>query len=278
MSIPAVCPARNITGSTAVTPERTAENLYHVLVCDDDEAYRHATVRMLNLFTLTAERSSFRTFQAASAEEALGIISCNQVDCVLLDYLMPGSSGLSSMETMLERHPGLCIILVTGAGNESLAVEAMKKGAMDYLVKDGITIERLERALISAICKSEMQRTINQQQQALIQAERQRVMLQSLAAACHHIAQPVTVLRTYIVMLKRTEQSPEARQMLVESFKAIETLVDILWRLQHVSEYRTEKYIDTELTYRDAINNEILRLPELNSTKKEAINEDIASG
>lgn len=239
----------------------SSELVYKILLCDDDESYRRSTLRMLNLFSLSSEHAYFKTFEAANAEEAFRIIDGNEIDCVLLDYLMPGRSGISVLEEILKTYPSMCVIMVTGAGSEPLAVETMKAGAMDYLVKDGITIERLEKAIVGAITRVRMMKRIEEQNEALMHAERQRVMLQSLATACHHIAQPVTVLRTYIVMLKRQENSPEAQRMLTEAFKAIETLVDVLWKLKHVSEYRTEKYIERDPGYDDAIHNEILSLP-----------------
>ncbi len=84
--------------------------------------------------------------------------------------------------------------------------------------------------------------TIQNQHEELVQAEQQRVMLESLGAACHHLGQPATVICSYLQMLKREQLSESTQNRLdhcLESAKAIE---GILRRLQQANEYRTEPY------------------------------------
>jgi signal transduction histidine kinase len=83
------------------------------------------------------------------------------------------------------------------------------------------------------------------QKQELLAAERQRVMIQSLGAACHHLGQPVTIITGYLEMMRRKEQSPEMREMIDNCVKAAESLGEILDRLRRVSEYRTVPYLPT---------------------------------
>jgi len=84
-----------------------------------------------------------------------------------------------------------------------------------------------------------MQETIKAQAQEIIEAERQRVMIQSLGAACHHIGQPATVLRAYLDMLKRDAPQAADQEKLTECVHAAEAIAEILDKLRKVSTYRT---------------------------------------
>lgn len=88
-----------------------------------------------------------------------------------------------------------------------------------------------------------MQATIRVQAEEILDAERHRVMIQSLAAACHHIGQPATVLRAYLDMLQ--DAGPDAaldREKINECRRAAEVIAGVLGKLRQVSEYRTVPY------------------------------------
>jgi signal transduction histidine kinase len=85
--------------------------------------------------------------------------------------------------------------------------------------------------------------TIQAQSDELIAAERQRVMIESLGAACHHIGQPATVLRMYLTMLKETEDMDAFRGNVDTCLDSIESISDILEQLRRVTEYRTVPYV-----------------------------------
>ncbi|HSW14722.1 MAG TPA: diguanylate cyclase [Solimonas sp.] len=95
-------------------------------------------------------------------------------DCLLLDYRMPGLDGLASLREIeaaaLEQLPA--IIMLTGMGDEGIAVEAMKRGATDYLRKDDINPELLQHTIRSAI-----ERTALKRQLAAYQSQMERMAL-----------------------------------------------------------------------------------------------------
>ena len=85
-------------------------------------------------------------------------------------------------------------------------------------------------------------------------------MIQSMGTACHHISQPLTVLRSYIVMLKRREEDPQNKVMLTEAFKACEELCDIMWKIGRISSYHTEAYLDPDPDHPDTGDGDIIQL------------------
>jgi len=211
-----------------------------LLIVDDDPSFRASTRNRLRRL----ERSANVTIlEASSGSEAMGLVAEHEVDCALLDYKMPGGDGLDWLEKLVAVERGIAVVMVTGAGSEEVAVKAMKAGATDYLVKGAISQDSLYRAIGNAMAKLEMFRTIKAQEQELLDAERQRVMLQSLGAACHHLGQPLTVINTYLAMMREKETSADMQQMIQACTKAAEGVSDVMNRLRHVSTYRTEPYL-----------------------------------
>jgi phosphoglycerate-specific signal transduction histidine kinase len=87
-----------------------------------------------------------------------------------------------------------------------------------------------------------MKAALETQHQELLEAERQRVMIQSLGAACHHIGQPMTVLRAQLYFLRQQVDTPERRAQVAECEQAVNEMADILDNLRNVSAYRTMPY------------------------------------
>lgn len=73
--------------------------------------------------------------EASCGAECMQIISNSDFDLVILDYSLPDQNGIEVLESIRNLKPELPILMVTGQGNERLAVQAMKKGANDYFIK-----------------------------------------------------------------------------------------------------------------------------------------------
>lgn len=92
-------------------------------------------------------------------ELALQRVLTNPPDCVLLDYGLPDMTGLEWLD---RARPGCAVVMLTGLGDEAVAVAAMKAGAQDYLVKGQLSAEALCRALDGAVERFELQRRLAQ--------------------------------------------------------------------------------------------------------------------
>lgn len=102
------------------------EQVIHVV--DDDEALRDSLVWML-------ESNGYRVRPFASAEDFLAVCDGRMTGCLLLDVRMPGISGLEMFELLRGRDCGLPVIFITGHGDVPMAVEALKRGAEDFIEK-----------------------------------------------------------------------------------------------------------------------------------------------
>jgi len=92
-----------------------------------------------------------RVYHASTAEEALGFLEQEPCDAALIDYQLPGMDGLRLAQRLREHSPDMRIIVVTGIGDEHVAVEAMKLGVADYVPKDQLLTSGIVRSLQAAL-------------------------------------------------------------------------------------------------------------------------------
>ncbi len=211
-----------------------------ILLVDDDANIRRSLGRMLWLKTIP---ESTRVFEAATGSEAFELLAAHEIDCVLLDHKMPGEPGVDWIGRFLALRPDLAIIVVTGAGDEPTAVRAMQAGAIDYIVKGTLTANALMRAITNALERIALKRAVAAQREQLLEAERQRVMVESLGAVCHHMGQPVTVLSAYLDIMHRQDHGPEMGGMVEQCREAVDRVSELLARLKSATFYGTEAYL-----------------------------------
>lgn len=126
-----------------------------VLVVDDDPDHRALTLRRLRGVGIEARAAS-------TGEQALAILS--GVDLVLLDHHLPGASGLEVL-ARLTGDEGPSVVMVTGAGSEELVAEAMRAGALDYVVKGPQYLASLPAVVERAWRHHELARRANRLQE-----------------------------------------------------------------------------------------------------------------
>ena len=101
---------------------------YSILIVDDEPLIRESLYEILRI-------DGFRAMMAPNAEEALKEIANKSADIVLTDMKLPNMGGLDLIDKIKEISPETEVILITGYGSIETAVEAMKKGAYDYVTK-----------------------------------------------------------------------------------------------------------------------------------------------
>jgi carbon storage regulator CsrA len=120
-----------------------------ILVVDDSPEDRESYRRMI----YSGGGEEFVVTETESGEEALQWCQSEVPDCILLDYRLPDLSGLEFLAELSGRSGQLPapVVMLTGHGDEAIAVQAMKSGASDYLVKRTVTADRLRGAVQSAM-------------------------------------------------------------------------------------------------------------------------------
>lgn len=99
-----------------------------VLIVDDEEKIRKVLTRLL-------EDEDYRVKSVENGQKAIAILLSYKPDIILMDQNMPGINGIDTLVTIKEKYPSITVIIITAHGEVSLAVDAIKKGAYDYLEK-----------------------------------------------------------------------------------------------------------------------------------------------
>ena len=138
----------NATGTTPPTPS----GITRVLIVDDEISTRKLLVAMLR-------EAGVRCKTAACADEGLNVLETESVDAVLSDLQMPGVSGMQFLAQVRPRYSHLAFLMITGVDDIQVGVEAMKRGADDYLVKP-LQIEVVMASLERALEKKRLQKEV----------------------------------------------------------------------------------------------------------------------
>jgi signal transduction histidine kinase/FixJ family two-component response regulator len=117
-----------------------------ILIIDDDLVDRAAIRRALRSSELIAE-----LHEAEDGAMAMTLLARQSFDCIVLDYRLPGMDGLSMLRSMRTAGVFAPVIILTGQGDEALAVELMKAGASDYLSKARVSPETLVSSVRHAL-------------------------------------------------------------------------------------------------------------------------------
>ncbi|MGH7804103.1 MAG: response regulator, partial [Candidatus Binatia bacterium] len=99
-----------------------------ILVADDEESIRFVLSRAL-------QADGHRVAEFAGGQAALAALATESFDLAIVDIRMPDLSGLDLLTRTRESHPDLPIVIVTAESTMANAIEAMKRGAFDYVVK-----------------------------------------------------------------------------------------------------------------------------------------------
>ena len=151
------------------SPAHSATN-QDILIIDDNIDDVELCHRMLcgaglnQLYANTAS-TTFTLRHATSGEQGLREINTRLPHCVLLDYFLPGNNGLAVLADIHQQHPQLPVIVLTGQGNEKLAVELLKAGAQDYIAKADIIHRDLRHIVLGAIQQQGASRRVQQKAQ-----------------------------------------------------------------------------------------------------------------
>ncbi len=103
-------------------------NPIRLLLVDDEEVFLSAAKTLL-------ERKGLEVATALGGTEALQVLDGREMDVVVLDVRMPGMDGVETLRKIKQRHPAVEVIMLTGHATVDSAVEGLKLGAFDYIMK-----------------------------------------------------------------------------------------------------------------------------------------------
>ncbi len=227
-----------------------------ILVVDDERL-------ILDLAVMLLTARGYEVITAESGDECLQAAERESPPLVLLDYMMPGMDGMTTLRELRQRFPDTYVIMLTGKGNEQIAVEVMKAGAADYVLKpfsnqdlidrieNVLRIRRIEihnrelrlerERLLSEIesWNSELERRVTEKtlelEQAhaeILQAEKLATLGHLAAGMAHEIRNPLNAISLFTQMLKPAlADDPERTGYLDRLLGEVDRIDNILIKL-----------------------------------------------
>jgi signal transduction histidine kinase len=226
-----------------------------ILVVDDEKLN-------LDLISILLRNRGFRALVASSAMEALSIIEAESPEVAIVDYMMPGMDGFSALKEIKRRFPDTYVIMFTGKGSEEIAVELMKAGASDYILKPFVNkdlIERVQKVLQirrvelknrELLCEREnllreiegwnrelearvQEKTIElkRAQAEIVQSEKLSTLGFFSAGMAHEIRNPLNSISLFVQLIRSGLDDPEKIDYTEKIMKEISRIDGILRKL-----------------------------------------------
>ncbi len=129
------------------------QKIRNILIIDDNPTDRALYKEYLKNFD---DEGQYTYHEATNAKAGFKLYTKIKPDCIILDYSLPDKNGLDLLREMAAIDPVLPAIMLTGNGNESVAAETIKIGAQNYISKNVLTPEALNRAIKNTIDRSNL--------------------------------------------------------------------------------------------------------------------------
>jgi len=192
-----------------MTSSMNGRDVRLILLVDDDDSFRMAIRQVLS------STGKYKVKTCDSGETAIEMLKGERFDIVILDYKMVGMSGLNVLQWMHEQKIETPVVMMTAAGSEMVAVEAMKLGAYDYVRKEHVEIDHIE-ILIAGVYERFLFRKEKERREA-IEREREKslVAVETFHSTLASIAQIVNNSLS-MVSLNIQEHETELRPCVTE--------------------------------------------------------------
>jgi DNA-binding NtrC family response regulator len=205
-----------------------------VLIVDDDIAYAKLVQQNLQKFT----GKKFNILWKQNAEAALEELQRKKsVDIILMEYFLPGKNGLDLVKEVREGSIETPIIFLTATKDYRVAIEAMKIGVEEYLLKEEASETFLPRTILNVLDRVQLRKQIAEAERNRIFAERRTEAIRELIVAiCHEFNNPLTAIKLTADAMARQNLQEKQKQMVAEISADIQTIEGKIKKLQNVGQ------------------------------------------
>jgi signal transduction histidine kinase len=213
------------------------EKALQILLVEDNAG----DARLLREMFSTEKPGSFELTHCLRMSEAMIHLAKGDVDIILTDLGLPDAHGLEAVRRAHEVAPNVPVIVLTGLDDESLAAEAMKEGAQDYLIKGQIENRALPRALRHAIERHRMQTEADEIKKMQLQLKDD-----FLSHVSHELRSPLTAIYQFGTILAdglAGETKPEQQEYLQIILRSVRQLQSMIDDLLEATRAQTGKFV-----------------------------------
>ena len=206
------------------------ENTITLLLIDDEAEYVNVAHQLMRPF----QNKTFELIWGRDAQQARQLLKTNpKIDLVLMNYYLSGKNGLELTQEMFRENIAVPIILITAKRDFRLAVDALKYGVEDYLVKEEIVDTLLPRTILNVLERSHLKKRINETaKDEIITQQRAEAIQELIVTMCHEFNNPLAAIKISTDILSRQKISEEDKQLLSTLDKNISILEDQIIKLR----------------------------------------------
>jgi signal transduction histidine kinase len=226
-----------------------------LLVIDDERV-------ILDLTSIILRNRGYQVLTASDATAGLALVEESRPELVLLDYMMPGMDGLTVLRQIRSAYPDTYVIMFTGKGSEEIAVELMKAGASDYILKpfnnqnladriEGVLrvreVELHNRELLTERERlmgeiegwnRELEARVQEKSEALQRAQVEIVQSEKLATLgylaagmAHEIRNPLNSISLFVQLIRSGLEEHEQKEYIEKILNEVDRIDGILRKL-----------------------------------------------
>ena len=208
-----------------------------ILLVEDNKDF----AKLVQVYLQRADRERFEVvWRENYADTMKELASGGQFDVILMDYFLPGKNGLEITRELLEKKIAVPVVFLTVNKDFELAVDVMKLGVADYLVKEEIATPALPKAVIGVI---EKYRLRDQLVQLELGQERLRAIHETLRGVMVDFEAPLGEMKALATDFKEHHTTDAIRNYVKIIDENVQRIIEKLNRLKSLKEYKTIKYI-----------------------------------
>jgi len=210
----------------------------HLLFIDDDTSYMAVAQHLLSKY----QGRTFEILWKQNGQEGMAVLERNPgIELVLMDYYLPDVNGLEVTRQIREKKLDIPIIFLTSNRDFRLAIEGMKYGVEDYLVKDEAVDSVLPRTIVNILERVKLKKRIAEQIKTdLIARKRTDAIREVVVTVCHEFNNPLAAIKISADILLRQELSPEERAQVEDLDLNIGMMEKEISRLREIDFERPE--------------------------------------
>jgi FixJ family two-component response regulator len=204
-----------------------------ILLVDDDVNF----VKIIQHHLQKFQEQEFTTIWKQTVEDALAEVNAKTpLDVIITDYQLPGATGLDFCLQLNQLNCQIPIIFITSTRDFKLAIEAMKLGVEDFLVKDDLTESLLPKTILNVLERVARRKQMQAVEKRLMIAEKQAEAIRQLVVTvCHEFNNPLAAIKISADLLQR-QPLEEADQKLLKQFDEYFDRIDAkIKRLRDIS-------------------------------------------
>lgn len=204
-----------------------------LLVVDDDTGYMAIAQQLLTKY----QGKKFNVLWKQDGRTAIEELESNpSIDLLLIDYYLPEVNGLDVTRQIREKQIPVPIIFLTSNRDFRLAIEAMKYGVEDYMVKEEAVDSVLPRTIVNILERVYLKRRIALQQKSeLIAKKRTDAIKELVVTVCHEFNNPLAAMKISTDILSRQQLSPEDAQRITDLNRNIGLIEKEITKLRDIN-------------------------------------------